>query len=211
MSRVVETETVTGWFRCSPFRVDLLDPKDTVPTPIGPPDETCKELGNDLTLTWIVVDPASRRSMNLSSNKPVSVNRHWLTGEVHVRFASVLAGGKGSSSELVQCGIVATCGSGAGGGEMHVREVSLQVEDMDGMNLNGRDSLVILQKALEGKRGNGRRREEEGKRRYDEYLERKRKRKERRMKREGVLDILGVLMAVLVASSGLFFWWRKTF
>ncbi|KAK2655598.1 hypothetical protein Ddye_008650 [Dipteronia dyeriana] len=162
LSKVVETETVSGWYKCSPFRVDLLDPKDTVSTRIPYPDteEACRELAEDFTLSWILIDPTRRRAMNLSSNKPVSVQRHWLSGEVHVRFASMLSGGE-------QCGIVITCGRS----QMHVREVSLQVEDTDGMHLSGKDSLVILQRALEGKRENNRGREEEGKRRYEHYLE----------------------------------------
>ncbi|KAA8516770.1 hypothetical protein F0562_017032 [Nyssa sinensis] len=138
-TKVQETETVNGWFRCSPFRIDLLDPKDVIPTPIGHPDgeDSCTALADEMTLSWIVIDPIGRRAMNLSSQKPVSVQRHWLSGEVQVRFASILAGDqKGSPSEFVQCGIVVTCDESEGG-EMLVREVSLQVEDMDGMHLTG--------------------------------------------------------------------------
>ncbi|KAH7512201.1 hypothetical protein FEM48_Zijuj12G0065500 [Ziziphus jujuba var. spinosa] len=146
-SKVVETETVSGWFRCSPFRIDLLEPKDVVTTPIRYPngDNACGQLSEEFTLSWIVIDPRGRRAMNLSSHRPVSVQRHWLSGEVHVRFASVLTGERGSSSEYVQWGIVVTCG-GSDSGDMQVREVSLLAEDMDGMHLNGGDSLEHLQK-----------------------------------------------------------------
>lgn len=197
-SKVVETETVSGWFRCSPFRIDLLEPKDVVLTPIRYPDgdNTCDQLSEEFTLSWIVIDPTGRRAMNLSSHRPVSVQRHWLSGEVHVRFASVLIGERGSSSEYVQCGIVVTCG-GSGSGDMQVREVSLLVEDMDGMHLNGGDSLVILERALECKKGKGARREEEGKERYEKYLERKRERKERKVKTEGVLDMVCAVFGVI--------------
>ncbi|KAA8518534.1 hypothetical protein F0562_016008 [Nyssa sinensis] len=173
-TKVQETETVTGWFRCSPFRIDLLDHKDVVPTRLQHPDgdETCMALAEEMTLSWIVIDPIGRRAMNLSSYKPVSVQRHWLSGEVQVRFASILAGDhKRSASEFVQCGIVVTC-SGSEGGKMLVREVYLQVEDMDGMHLKGKESLVILQRALEGKRRRvGRtRREEEGRTRFSKHI-----------------------------------------
>ncbi|XP_065856497.1 probable F-box protein At2g36090 [Euphorbia lathyris] len=196
-SRVVETETESGWFRCSPFRIDMLDPKDTCPTPIPHPntDDERKSISDELTLSWILIDPSGRRAMNLSSHKPVSVQRHWLSGEVHARFASVLRGEKG----FVQCGILVTCGGGIEGGGMQVREVSLQVEDMDGVFLNGKGSLGILHKAFEGKKGIKGRNEGEGKRKYEGFLEMKRERKERKVRTEGTLDILCVAFGVLAS------------
>nr|GLL36431.1 probable F-box protein At1g60180 isoform X1 [Ipomoea trifida] len=195
-TKVQETETVTAWFRCSPFRIDLLDPKDVIPTPITHPDGdgACAALSDDMTLSWILIDPNGRRAVNLSSLKPVSVHRHWLSGEVQAKFASILAVDHHRRSH-VQCGIVVTCGASEGG-EMQVREVSMQMEDMDGTHLNGKDSLVILQRALEGKKGNGSRRVEEGKRRYAEFLEMKREKHERKLRIEGVLDKLCVAFGV---------------
>ncbi|KAB1222482.1 hypothetical protein CJ030_MR2G027650 [Morella rubra] len=202
--KVIETETVTGWFRCSPFRFDLLDPKDVVPTPIRYPDgeNACRELAEDVSVSWILMDPRGRRAMNVSSHKAVSVQRHWLTGEVQVLFASILAGERGSSSEFVQCGILVTCG-GSEGGDLLVREVSLQVEDLDGTHLNGKDSLVILQRALEGRRVGSGRTEDQGRKRYQEYLEKKKERKDRRQRTEGTLDMLCMAFGVVVFAS---FW-----
>ncbi|PON82892.1 F-box domain containing protein [Trema orientale] len=209
-SKVVEAETASGWFRCSPFRVDLLHPKDVVqtriPYPSGDDEDACRNLAEDLTVSWIVIDPSGRRAMNLSSHRPVSVQRHWLSGEVHVRFKSVLAAGeRGSSSELVTCGVVVTCGVSQGGELLQVREACLIVEDMDGMQLKGKDSLVILRRALESKRVNSGRREMEGKKRYEDYLKRKRERQERKARMEGALDILS---ASLIGLSTVFsiFW-----
>ncbi|PIN16660.1 hypothetical protein CDL12_10685 [Handroanthus impetiginosus] len=205
-TKVQETETLSGWFRCSPFRIDLLEPKDVVPTPIKHPegDEACAETTNEMSLSWILIDPIGRRAVNLSSQKPVAVQRHWLTGEVQVRYASILAGGQGH----VQCGIVVTCG-GSESGEMHVREVSLEIEDMDGTHLTGKDSLVFLQGALEGKNGTGKYRVQEGHRRYKAYMEMKRERKERKLRREGALDMFCVAFGV-AALVGLccFLWCR---
>eukprot|EP00257_Ricinus_communis_P027726 XP_025015140.1 probable F-box protein At2g36090 [Ricinus communis] len=155
-SRVVETETESSWFKCSPFRIDMLDPKDTCQTVIPRPqnEEDHFALADELTLTWILIDPAGKRAMNLSSYKTVSVQRHWLSGEVHARFGLVLGGerrgggGSSSSLQIVQCVILVTCGGGTQGGGMHVREVSLQIEDMDGMFLNGKESLGILHCSL---------------------------------------------------------------
>ncbi|XP_023743977.1 probable F-box protein At2g36090 [Lactuca sativa] len=208
-TKTEETETVSGWFQCSPFRIDLLDPKDIVPTQIPHPDgeHTCSHLIDDMTLSWILIDPVSKRAINLSSHKPVSVQRHWLSGEVQVRFASILPGGNHKHSSeataFVQCGIVVNCG-GSEGGEMQVRELSMEVEDMDGKHLNGRDSLVILERTMKGKRGNGVKREEEARDRHNKFEEMKRERRERKLRVEETLDTLSVAFGLSV-FAGLFF------
>lgn len=175
-SKVVETETVTGWFRCSPFRVDLLDTKDVIKYPVVGDENnvTCHDLGEELRLSWILIDPASHRAVNVSSGKAVAVQRHWLSGEVKARFTTVVYGETATALEVALCSVVVKLAEES----MEVREVSLQVEDMDGKHVNGRDSLVILQKALEGGRkwkGVG---EGEG---YREFVKKKKRgRKERR-------------------------------
>nr|GEV44914.1 probable F-box protein At2g36090 [Tanacetum cinerariifolium] len=181
-SKTEEIETISSWFQCSPFRIDLLDPKDVVPTEIPHPDaeHTCTRLSNHMTLSWILIDPISKHAINLSSHKPVSVQRHWLSGEVQIRFASVLVGG---AHKLVRCGIVVNCGKSEGG-EMQVRELSLEIEDMDGKHLNGKDSLEILQRVMEGKRGNGVKREKETRKRCKKFEEMKIDRKERKLRVE---------------------------
>ncbi|XP_028795536.1 probable F-box protein At2g36090 [Neltuma alba] len=197
LSKVVETETVSGWFRCSPFRLDLLDPKDVVQTPVQyAKDENAY---GELRLSWIVIDPEGRRAMNFSSQKPVSVKRHWLSGEIQVRFASVLAGEKGSASELALCRLVVMCG-GTEGGEMQVREVSMEMEDTEGMHMNGRESLVMLQRAMEGKRGRknvGEEAEEEARKRYKEFMGKKKERREKKMRAEGRLDMICVALVTV--------------
>ncbi|KAG6433899.1 hypothetical protein SASPL_105518 [Salvia splendens] len=194
-TKIQETETESGWFRCSPFRVDLLEPKDVVPTAMKHPegDEECKEMIENMNLSWILIDAAGRRAANLSSQRPVAVQRHWLTGEVQARYASILA----VDGVRVQCAIVVTCG-GAESGEMQVREVSLEMEDMDGTHLNGKDSLVFLQGGLEGRKGTGRNRVEEGQRRYAEFVEMTRERKERKQRTEGALDVFCVAFGVSI-------------
>lgn len=165
----------------------------------------------DMSLSWILIDPVGQRAVNLSSHKPVSVQRHWLSGEVQVRFASILPTADqkkkkgsvtvpvwGTAGRGVQCGIMMTCGKWSEGGEMQVREVSMEMENMDGKHLNGRESLVILEKALEGKRGKSRNREEEGRRRYEEYVEKKKERRERKLRTEGALDIFCVAFGVSI-------------
>uniref|UniRef100_M4CM63 F-box domain-containing protein n=1 Tax=Brassica campestris TaxID=3711 RepID=M4CM63_BRACM len=177
LSRIVKTETTTAWFLSSPLSIDLVDAKDTVETPIKRgrwTEDTCRDLEQDLTLSWIVIDPVVKRAA-----------RNWLSGEVEAKFATVVGS--------VECVItVVTCGE-----EMHVKEVSLKVEEMEGTSLNGKDSLVILRSVMEGKRGNGRRREAESKWRHEEFMEKKRELKEKKMRVEWVFDILTVAVGVL--------------
>ncbi|KAL0316078.1 UNVERIFIED_CONTAM: putative F-box protein [Sesamum radiatum] len=196
-TKLQKTETDKDWFRRLPFRIDLLEPKDVVPTPITYPvgDGACAEILEGMTLSWILIDPIGRRAANLSSHKPVTVQRHWITGEVQARFASILAADYGH----VQCGIVVTWGRSEGG----VREVSLEMEDMDGMHLNGKDSLVILQGAMEGKKGTGKKTVEEGQRRYREYAEMKGERRERKLRREGALDFICMAFGIFINAA---FW-----
>ncbi|CAN6843718.1 unnamed protein product [Brassica oleracea] len=204
LSRVVKTETTTAWFRTSPLRIDLVDPKDAVPTPIKRgrwTDDTCRDLEQELALSWIVIDPVGKRAANLSSHRPVSVRRNWLSGGVEAKFATVVGS--------VECVItVVTCGEE----EMHVKEVSLRVEKMEGTHLNGEDSLVILRSVMEGKRGNGSRREMESKRRHEEFMEKKREVKEKKMRVDLVFDILTVAVGILgfVSLVGFYLWSRRT-
>ncbi|KAM7274138.1 hypothetical protein ACFE04_028802 [Oxalis oulophora] len=219
-SKIEEMETVSSWFNCSPFRVDLLQlNNDFFLTPdhhlIPEPDNYYKDtwqtgLLKDLTLSWILIDPIKKRAVNLSSNKAVSVERHWLSGEVQVKYAAVVPGGgkRGTAEELVECAVVVTCGRGMDG-RVQVSEVGLGVEDMEKRNLSGRESLVILQNAMERVKrvrckGGG----DEGRKRYEEFVEMKRVRKMRKAKRENVFDTCFILIGILVFVM---FWWILLF
>ncbi|KAG9459034.1 hypothetical protein H6P81_003542 [Aristolochia fimbriata] len=203
-SRVVETETQSGWFLSSPFRIDALDGSELPPaakaaSPLSP---SYKSLEAELTLSWVVIDPAGGRAADFSSRRPVSVQRHWLTGEIQVRFAIILERVPAGSSvaEPVQVGILVTCDGG--GEDEHVREVSLQVEDVEGMSLNGEDTLVVLQDVMEGHRRKKKEDEEEEEMlRYMQFLEQKRVNKEKKMTKEGRLDMACVLVGLLMFAA----------
>jgi len=197
-SRVLVTETGSGWFKRSPFRLGLFDPKEVVPTGVKiddwDDDSWRKDLEENLTLSWIIIDPTRKRAANLSTIRPVSSEKHWLTGEVQMEFGPVMG--------LDRVGLKVTCGGGREEGELHVREACMQVEDMDGKYLNGKDSLGILVEAMEfGERK--RREENEGRKRHGEYLERKRRRRERKVFTERVLDMLSI------AGLGVFVGWSS--
>ncbi|GMH09970.1 hypothetical protein Nepgr_011811 [Nepenthes gracilis] len=199
LSSARETETDTARFRCSPFRINLLEQKDVGSTPIRKQTggDSCKDLYGGLTLSWIMIDPVGRRAVNLSSFSPVSVQRRWWSGEVQARFATIIAGETGLASEQVMCVVEVTCAEGDWE-ELHVREVSMRMEDIDGIHLDGKKSLVILQTGFEGKRVNRRGRKQlEMKRRYEEFQERKILRRETKSRMERRLDMLCASFTVL--------------
>ncbi|XP_040384871.1 probable F-box protein At2g36090 [Oryza brachyantha] len=169
MSRVVETDTSSAWFLGSPFRVDALVQEGfSAPSPITP---------GELTLSWILIDPASGRAMNASSRRPVAVDRKWLTGETVARFTVVLGG--------VALDAAVTCDDRYG----HVREVSLCIEDGEGGGVSGQDGLAAVTAAMASARRRGKGAEAAAKRRYEEFVQGKRARKEWKARREGIVDL----------------------
>ncbi|KAL2323048.1 hypothetical protein Fmac_027427 [Flemingia macrophylla] len=184
-SEVAETETVSGWFLCSPFRIDMVEEKDAVRVGV-----TCEAV-EEVRLRWVVVDPAGGRAADVSSGRAVEVRRHWLSGEVEARFATAV--GEAACLAVVRWGP-----------EMEsIREVSLQMEGVDGVRMNGRDSLVILQSVLLGERQG----KTEGGAGYRQFLKMKKERIEGKLRAEGILDMLSLafaFFAMLLASLLLF-------
>lgn len=192
-SKVHLTKTHKGWFHCSPLWVDLLETDENVPTPLKllPNDdvEWLRDLQENLRLSWIMIDPTRKRAANLSSRRAVSARWHWLTGEVEVVYAVAM-------EEEVQCIVKVTC-CGKVGGNMHVREVSMTMEDMDGRHVIGRESMVILQNAMEGvkrKRVDG----DEAKESYEKFCCMKMERRERLMRKAKALDMLTMLVTFTI-------------
>ncbi|KAM7488555.1 hypothetical protein LguiB_026039 [Lonicera macranthoides] len=183
-SKLEVTNTGTHSFLCSPFWVELLDSKSPVTTPAkfyGPGDDTIlSELENHTTLSWIVIDPTRKRAANLSSIRPVLADRSGVSGEVKLIYATVMAG---DWSEHVEWKMEVTCGV-KGGGELIVKEVNMEVVDLDGRILSGEDSLVILEEGMEsGERKLGEERE-----RYMEFMEIGRERRGRVVRRQKEMD-----------------------
>ncbi|ESR37412.1 hypothetical protein CICLE_v10029080mg [Citrus x clementina] len=125
-SRVAENETVTGWFQFPPLSIDLVDAKDSVPTKIPFVSEAnilFEELEKNLTLSWIIIDSSRNRAVNLSSRLPVSVRQGWLTSDLHVKYAVVIAAGGNQrwglfpARECMECEVMVTPGGRGKKGE----------------------------------------------------------------------------------------------
>lgn len=169
MSRVVETDASSAWFLGSPFRVDALVQEGfTSPSPVT--------LG-DLRLSWILIDPATGAAVNVSSRRPVSIERRWVTGDSVVRFTVVLGGGVALEAAVM-------CDDRHG----HIREISLCAADAEGGCVNGQDGLAAVAAAMASARQR-RGAEEASRQLYEEFAEGKRERKERKERREGIVDL----------------------
>uniref|UniRef100_A0A1J3IGQ9 F-box protein n=1 Tax=Noccaea caerulescens TaxID=107243 RepID=A0A1J3IGQ9_NOCCA len=211
-----ESGKSSGWFLSSPFRVDMVDPKETVKTriryPGGDYEVWVKDMEESMRLDWIVIDPIKKRAANISSRKAVTARRNWLSGDLEIIFSTVAAADEGK--KVAEVAAVVSCGSAETwkevdeevGGEVDVTGVRLQVEDIEGKCLRGRDSLVILQGLLAGKRrcckDGGEERRCSG--RYEEYVGMKTQWREKRERSERAQDticmIFGFSLFVLLWS-----------
>ncbi|KAI3826904.1 hypothetical protein L1987_00964 [Smallanthus sonchifolius] len=198
-SKVESTNTTpSDWFQTSPFRVDLLEPNEIVLSAVkisGDGQVLLTDLENNMTLSWVLIDPTRNRAVNVSSVKPVSVQRNWLTNNVELTFAVVIV------PDYVNCNVQVTCGVNEGRGEFTMTGVSLTVLDVYGKCLSGKDSMVILQGLASGtprSRGGGEERE-----RYREYIRRRRERNEKTERRERWLDTAFVAGGVAIFMA---FW-----
>ncbi|KAI7726049.1 hypothetical protein M8C21_016697, partial [Ambrosia artemisiifolia] len=196
-SKVELTNTMpSDWFLSCPFRIDLLEHKELVQSEleVSGDDQTIQSnLEKQMTLSWIMIDPTQNRAVNLSSQKPVSVHRNWLTDEIELTFAMVTAVDPHlHNNDHVSCNIEVTCGVKEDSMELYVSGLSLTIQDIDGKCLNGKDSMVILQGLIAAER---RWRNDGGKWRkekYDEYIHRRKERKEMMEMRERRLDLVRV-------------------
>ncbi|KAL0460026.1 UNVERIFIED_CONTAM: F-box protein [Sesamum latifolium] len=96
-SKVLVTETLSAWFLNTPFRLELLDPKETVPTPLKSDDGTLMARTEErLRVSWILIDPVKRRAVNPSrgGGGPSAL----LTDDIQVRYATVVGTAAGAGA-----------------------------------------------------------------------------------------------------------------
>lgn len=199
-SKVTVTDTESSGFPGSVFCVDLINYEETAEIPIiyeGDEMECMSELQENMTLSWIVIDPTLKRAANVSSLRPVSVRPHWDGSGIKVTYATVLSGACCGieTTEFVECRIVAFFGCEEGK-KLQLRELSLCVVDMVKTRLNGEKSMKILKGGMqsgERKKENG-----DGKMMYAKYLNFKRHTKDDKKRgRDKVYRVLWVFHAII--------------
>ncbi|KAE8699506.1 Detected protein of confused Function [Hibiscus syriacus] len=208
-----------SWFHNCPFRIDLLnyaardddsESEVTLSVSDGLPPITSmekerkdgklwQELQDSLCLSWIIVNRKVKQAANLASWSPLGGQRHWPTDKDFViRFGSILPAKDILPCQVVECifimkfRIAHTEGDGVET-TLKLTELSMQLEDMEGAHVNGKNSLLILKEALSCRRSKN----------YSEVLESchlyskvKRKLKEEKMRNESRLDRLCILSGI---------------
>ncbi|XP_012092265.1 F-box protein At2g27310 [Jatropha curcas] len=167
-----------GWFYNCPFRIDLLtyaardddsegevflSVSDGLPPIISMEKERkdgklWRELCDGLRLSWIVVNKKIKQAANLASWSPLGGQRHWPTDKDFViRFGSILSAKDILPCQVVECilimkfRVIRTEGEG-NHTTLKLTELSMQLEDMEGAHVNGKNSLLILKEALSCRR-----------------------------------------------------------
>ncbi|XP_058770870.1 F-box protein At2g27310-like [Vicia villosa] len=180
LSGIPNANDNAGWFYNCPFRIDLLTYADrddnndgeeevTISVTDGLPPITSMErerkdgklwheLRDGLLLSWILVNKKIKQAANLASWSPLDGQRHWPTEKDFViRFGSVLPAKDILPSQVVQCILVMkfrVVHIEEEGFETSLKltELSMQLEDMEGSHVNGKNSLHILKEALSCRR-----------------------------------------------------------
>ena len=208
-----------SWIQHCPFRIDLLtysardddhDGKVTISVSDGLPPITSMDrerkdgklwqvLCNGLRLSWIIVDRKINQAANLSSWSALCGQIHCPTDkDFLIRFGSVLPAKDILPCEVVECillvkfKVVHTEGDGVQT-SLKLTELSMQLGDMDGAHVNGRNSLLVLKEALSRQRSKN----------YSEalgsshlYSKVQTKLKEEKMRNENRLDRLCILSGI---------------
>lgn len=187
---IPNSDGANGWFYNCPFRIDLfyhspennenndgevfLSTVNDLPSMHSMEQERkdgklWRELNDGIKLSWIIVNLKMKRAVNLASWHPLGGQRHWPTDNDFVlRFGSVLPAKEVLPCQVAECILLmklrVTSTGTEGAGEpstLALTELSMQIEDMGGVHLNGRCSLLVLTEALSCHRS----------RNYDEVLE----------------------------------------
>lgn len=216
-----------GWFYNCPFRIDLLtyaardDENDSgviLSVSDGLPriasmererkdGKLWQELRDGLRLSWIVVNRKIKQAANLASWSPLGGQRHWPTDKDFVlRFGSVLPAKDILPCQVVECilsmkfRVTHTEGEGVQT-TLKLTELCMQLEDMEGAHVNGRNSLLILKEALSCRRSKN----------YSEVLESchlyskvQTELKEEKIRNESRLDRLCILSGI---AAFVMFWY----
>ncbi|XP_010255915.1 PREDICTED: probable F-box protein At1g60180 [Nelumbo nucifera] len=225
---IPDSDGTNGWFYNCPFRIDLLSYSDgndanedeiILSVSDGLPPVTSiererkdgklwRELRDGIRLSWIIVNKKAKQAANFASWSPLGGQRHWPTdNDFLLHFGSILPAKDILPCRVVECILVMKCKvihSGEGEDNhtlLKLTELSMQLKDMGGSHLNGRNSLLVLKEALSCRRSKN----------YTEVLESRHlyskaqsELKEERMRNESYIDRLCILSGI---AALLTFWY----
>lgn len=166
-----------GWFNNCPFRIDVfhhspenndnndgevfLSTINDLPSVPSLEQERkdgklWKDLNDGIKLSWIMINPKMKLAVNLSSWHPLGGQRHWPTDTDFVlRYGSVLPAKEVLPCQVAKCILLMKFRMTSTGNEetgepstLALTELNMQIEDMEGVHLNGHRSLLVLKEAL---------------------------------------------------------------
>ncbi|KNA09366.1 hypothetical protein SOVF_154230 [Spinacia oleracea] len=220
---ISESDVLGRWFYNAPFHIELgssdvsnnagkviISGEDGLPQ-IESVDNERKEgklwveLRDRLRLSWIIVNKKVKQAANVSSLIPLGVQRHWPSDkDFLVRFGSVLPAKGILPCQVVECILVVKFrmfkNTTSNFVNLEMTQVRMQLEDMEGFHLNGRNTLMVLKKALSCRKT----------RNYSEVLEScnlysrvRSEIKEEKLRNESRIDKMCILTGVVVVVT---FW-----
>ncbi|PKU80542.1 probable F-box protein At2g36090 [Dendrobium catenatum] len=223
---ITDSDGYNGWFHHCPFRIDLLSYSDgsddddndvLLSVDDGLPPITSvererkdgklwRDLHEGIKLSWIIVNSRLKQAANLASWSPLGGQRHWPADRNFLlRFGSILPAKDILPCQVAECIIVmkfsiVNTGNGEGGMATALRltELSMQLEDMAGAHVNGRNSLLVLKEALSCRRS----------RNYSQvleychlYLKAQNEFKEEKIRNESWFDRLYIISSIAVVAA----------
>lgn len=116
------------------FYVNLIDLKVNEEIPIiyqGDENVLMSKLQDNLTLSWIVIDPILKRAANVSSLRPVSMRSHCDKTGIALTYATIISADCCGidTAEFVECRVVPKFGYQKGN-NIELRELSLCLVDI---------------------------------------------------------------------------------
>ncbi|CAK7357501.1 unnamed protein product [Dovyalis caffra] len=189
------------WFLNYPFKLELMDLKDddndeALASPLSSLNEAgksredhCKKLIENLRLSWILVDKKTGKSVNLSSWKPLSVQKVWPYHATYtMQFGCVIPVEESLlPQKLARCMVTTRFKMTEREECLQWREISMRIENIEGAHVNGWSSLMILNKALYSQRSTNQFKVEAGFRKFDKQ---KKEMSRRRESKEALADRL---------------------
>lgn len=217
-----------GWFCNCPFSIDLLssfhkaengEGQGSISLADGLPPITSlererkdgklwRELWNNIRLSWILVNRREKKTVNLSSWSPIGGQKHWPTDNVFL----LLFGSTLPAHNILPFGVVQgilemkyrISDDGVGDGShttLKLTELGIRLRDVGGTHVNGRNSLLILKRALSCHRTM---QYDNVLASYHQFLKAQSELKEERMKNESLIDTLCALGGIIAFAMTCF-------
>ncbi|XP_057847247.2 F-box protein At2g27310 [Cryptomeria japonica] len=217
ISGIPSADDFPGLFYCCPFRMefinlcDVLDDcnsyGDGLPTISLQGKKNPKFWGHlmdNVRLSWILINQRTGQAINLSSWKPLVGRMEWPSQKDFVLiFGSILPSHKMCSSKFVQCGLSMKCRvSDKDHTSLKITELSMELEDMMGVRVNGMNSVVILENAFGCRRSKDHNQILQA---YQKYLVEKSKLREMKMSKGGCADGVWIVSAIVALATFSYF------